>query len=56
MMVGARLAQGCTSGHGITGILQFAISSWIFVPVFGLTGWFIARNLFYAEQEEVSHA
>jgi uncharacterized protein len=33
MMFGARLAQGCTSGHGISGALQFAISSWIFISV-----------------------
>ncbi|QDT16669.1 YeeE/YedE thiosulfate transporter family protein [Alienimonas californiensis] len=31
MMFGARLAQGCTSGHGISGTLQFAASSWLFV-------------------------
>lgn len=31
MMFGARLAQGCTSGHGISGALQLAVSSWIFV-------------------------
>ena len=31
MMFGARLARGCTSGHGITGALQLAVSSWIFV-------------------------
>ncbi len=33
MMFGARLAQGCTSGHGISGALQLAVSSWIFVPL-----------------------
>lgn len=33
MMFGARLAEGCTSGHGITGVLQFAASSWLFVAV-----------------------
>ncbi|MEO8325725.1 MAG: YeeE/YedE thiosulfate transporter family protein [Nitrospirota bacterium] len=33
MMIGARLAQGCTSGHGISGTLQLAVSSWIFVMV-----------------------
>jgi uncharacterized protein len=33
MMFGARLAQGCTSGHGISGTMQFAISSWIFISV-----------------------
>lgn len=33
MMFGARLAQGCTSGHGISGALQLALSSWLFVVV-----------------------
>lgn len=33
MMFGARIAQGCTSGHGITGALQLAVSSWLFVFV-----------------------
>lgn len=33
MMVGARLANGCTSGHGITGALQLAVSSWIFISL-----------------------
>jgi len=36
MMFGARLAQGCTSGHGISGSLQLAASSWLFVVVFFL--------------------
>lgn len=27
---GARLADGCTSGHGISGSLQLAVSSWTF--------------------------
>lgn len=30
MMFGARLAGGCTSGHGISGGLQLAVSSWVF--------------------------
>ena len=46
MMYGARVAQGCTSGHGISGVLQFAVSSWIFVPVFGVTGIFLAKFLY----------
>jgi hypothetical protein len=33
MMFGARLAQGCTSGHGISGTLQLAVSSWVFIIV-----------------------
>lgn len=32
MMLGARIAQGCTSGHAISGTLQLALSSWIFAP------------------------
>ena len=34
MMFGARLAGGCTSGHGISGSLQLAASSWVFSAVF----------------------
>jgi len=29
-MYGARMAGGCTSGHGISGGLQMAVSSWVF--------------------------
>ena len=29
MAYGARLAGGCTSGHGISGALQLSVSSWI---------------------------
>jgi uncharacterized membrane protein YedE/YeeE len=30
LIYGARLAGGCTSGHGISGSLQLAVSSWVF--------------------------
>jgi uncharacterized protein len=30
IMYGARMAGGCTSGHGISGSLQLAVSSWVF--------------------------
>jgi hypothetical protein len=33
MMLGARVAMGCTSGHGITGVLQLALSSVVFIGV-----------------------
>jgi uncharacterized membrane protein YedE/YeeE len=33
MIFGARLAGGCTSGHGISGTLQLAVSSWMFITV-----------------------
>lgn len=34
MLFGARMAQGCTSGHAITGTLQLAASSWVFFVTF----------------------
>lgn len=49
-MYGARMADGCTSGHGISGSLQLAVSGWVFFMtmfvtalltawlVFGITG------------------
>ncbi|MBI4890132.1 MAG: YeeE/YedE family protein [Acidobacteria bacterium] len=30
LLFGARLAGGCTSGHGISGSLQLALSGWVF--------------------------
>jgi uncharacterized protein len=49
MMFGARMAGGCTSGHGISGTLQLALSSWIFVAVIFLTGIATAYLLFGRE-------
>lgn len=37
MAYGARLAGGCTSGHGISGALQLSVSSWIALACFFLT-------------------
>ncbi len=34
MGAGARWADGCTSGHGISGTLQLAVSSWLAVACF----------------------
>jgi hypothetical protein len=34
MAFGARLAGGCTSGHGISGALQLSVSSWIALVCF----------------------
>ncbi|MBI2809797.1 MAG: YeeE/YedE family protein [Candidatus Melainabacteria bacterium] len=31
ILLGARLAGGCTSGHGISGGMQLAVSSWVFM-------------------------
>lgn len=37
-MYGARLANGCTSGNGISGGLQLALSGWVFLAVMFVTG------------------
>lgn len=38
MAFGARMAGGCTSGHGISGTLQLAVGSWIAVICFFIGG------------------
>lgn len=38
MAYGARMAGGCTSGHGISGTLQLAVGSWIAVFCFFIGG------------------
>src|SRR5690606_17510803 len=42
MAFGARMARGCTSGHGISGTLQLAVSSWISVLSFFVGGVVVA--------------
>ena len=46
MGIGARWANGCTSGHGISGTLQLAVSSWIAV-IFFFAGGILAAYLIY---------
>lgn len=46
MMAGARMAKGCTSGHGITGTMQLAVSSWIFTPLMFVSAVLTARGLY----------
>ena len=43
---GARWADGCTSGHGISGALQLAVSSWISSLAFFVGGILMAHILF----------
>lgn len=43
---GARWAGGCTSGHGISGTMQLAISSWISAICFFVGGIAMAQILF----------
>jgi uncharacterized membrane protein YedE/YeeE len=46
MGLGARWAGGCTSGHGISGSLQLALSSWIAAACFFAGGIATAMILF----------
>ena len=52
MMFGARLAQGCTSGHGISGALQLALSSWIFVILLFAAGTVVTFLLYGREARD----
>jgi uncharacterized membrane protein YedE/YeeE len=44
LMFGARMADGCTSGHALTGTAQGAGSSWLFTPLMFAVGSFVARR------------
>ncbi len=46
IIFGARLADGCTSGHGISGSLQLAVSSWTFFIAMFISGIVTAFILF----------
>ncbi len=46
VMYGARLAGGCTSGHGISGSLQLAVGSWTFFLVMFAAGAATALAIF----------
>lgn len=46
MALGARLAGGCTSGHGISGTLQLNVASWISLICFFIGGIAVAIPLF----------
>lgn len=46
LIFGARMAGGCTSGHGISGGLQLAVSSWTFFLAMFASGVIVAGALF----------
>ena len=46
MAFGARLAGGCTSGHGISGALQLSVGSWIALACFFIGGAVVARGIY----------
>jgi hypothetical protein len=46
LMFGARMAGGCTSGHGLSGGLQLSVGSWTFMGAFFALG-IVASLLLY---------
>ena len=46
MALGARMAKGCTSGHGISGAAQLNVGSWIALICFFVGGAIVANLLF----------
>ena len=44
---GSRFAGGCTSGHGISGTLQLAVSSWISAIMFFIGGIITAHIIYH---------
>lgn len=48
MAFGARLAGGCTSGHGISGALQLSVGSWISLVCFFVGGAIVAMLMYGA--------
>jgi uncharacterized membrane protein YedE/YeeE len=49
LLIGARLADGCTSGHAISGGLQLALSSWTFLIAMFASGVVTAMLMFGKE-------
>lgn len=49
LIVGARLAGGCPSGHGLSGLSQLAVSGFLALAFFFAGGWLTAR-LLYAQR------
>jgi len=49
-MIGARLADGCPSGHGLSGVLQLAVSGFIALAMFFIVGVLVARMLYGGDE------
>jgi uncharacterized membrane protein YedE/YeeE len=46
MALGARIAGGCTSGHGISGTIQLSVGSWVALMSFFVGGMAVTLPLF----------
>lgn len=49
-MFGARLADGCPSGHGLSGLMQLSVSGFVSLACF-FVGGLIVANLIYRRRE-----
>jgi uncharacterized membrane protein YedE/YeeE len=45
-MVGARLADGCPSGHGLSGMMQLSVSSFVAMAMFFGFGALVAHFMY----------
>lgn len=55
LMFGARMADGCTSGHALSGTAQGAGSSWLFTPLMFGVGSLLARQARGARRPNKEH-
>jgi hypothetical protein len=46
LIFGARLAGGCPSGHGLSGLAQMAVSGFVALTFFFIGGWVTAKLLY----------
>lgn len=45
-MIGARLADGCPSGHGLSGMMQLSVSSFVALAMFFAVGIIVAAMIY----------
>jgi uncharacterized membrane protein YedE/YeeE len=45
-MIGARLADGCPSGHGLSGMMQLSVSSFVAMAMFFGFGALVAHFMY----------
>lgn len=51
-MIGARMADGCPSGHGLSGLMQLSISGFVALILFFGTGVLVARLVYERRKHE----
>jgi hypothetical protein len=51
-MVGARMADGCPSGHGLSGMMQLSVSSFVALAMFFGAGVIVARFVYGGKRHD----